>query len=130
MNMIHELPFNIDSLHDKSVGSEKLDISSASFMDSSTRISSSNILLTIPIYLRLNTYNVSYLPSLYASILLMCLPVRVNSIALDFPTARISLCVPPPPGMVPSFISGNPNFAFLPAYIISHIKANSNPPPN
>src|SRR6184192_437205 len=38
-------------------------------------------------------------------------PVRHRSIALDLPIARVSRCVPPMPGMVPSVISGWPNFA-------------------
>ena len=33
-------------------------------------------------------------------------PVRQRSIALDLPTARVSRCVPPMPGIVPSVISG------------------------
>ena len=33
-------------------------------------------------------------------------PVRIISMALDLPTALISLCVPPMPGITPSWISG------------------------
>ena len=33
------------------------------------------------------------------------------------------------PGIVPIVISGWPNLAFSPAYIISHIMATSQPPP-
>lgn len=33
-------------------------------------------------------------------------PVRIISIAFDLPTALTSLCVPPIPGMTPSWISG------------------------
>jgi hypothetical protein len=38
--------------------------------------------------------------------------------------------VPPAPGMVPIAISGCPNLAFSPARIMSHIIANSQPPPS
>ena len=33
-------------------------------------------------------------------------PVKIISIAFDLPTALMSLCVPPIPGMTPSCISG------------------------
>lgn len=36
------------------------------------------------------------------------------------PTARVNLCVPPAPGIVPILISGRPNLASSAAYIISH----------
>ena len=42
-------------------------------------------------------------------------PVKHISIALDFPTKRVSRCVPPNPGITPSLISGWPNFALSPA---------------
>ena len=48
---------------------------------------------------------------------------------LDFPMTLASLWDPPAPGIVPIVISGCPNFAFSPAIIISHIIANSQPPP-
>jgi len=57
-------------------------------------------------------------------------PVNTISIALDLPTARISRCVPPHPGMVPMVTSGCPNWAVSPATMISHIIASSHPPPN
>jgi len=57
-------------------------------------------------------------------------PVKVSSIALDFPIVLVSLCVPPIPGIVPRLISGYPNLAFSPAIRISHIIANSHPPPS
>mmetsp|Transcript_14833 Transcript_14833/g.42524 ORF Transcript_14833/g.42524 Transcript_14833/m.42524 type:complete len:226 (+) Transcript_14833:443-1120(+) len=56
-------------------------------------------------------------------------PVRISSMALDLPTARISLCVPPTPGMVPSLISGWPNFASSEAMMMSQDIASSQPPP-
>ena len=33
-------------------------------------------------------------------------PVKIISIALDFPMALMSLCVPPAPGITPRVISG------------------------
>ena len=50
--------------------------------------------------------------------------------ALDLPTARVSRWVPPMPGMVPSVISGWPNFAVSAAMMMSHIIASSQPPPS
>ena len=52
------------------------------------------------------------------------------SIALALPTARVSRCVPPAPGMTPSVISGWPNFAVSAAMMMSHIIASSQPPPS
>ena len=48
-------------------------------------------------------------------------PVRIRSIALALPTARVSRCVPPMPGMTPSLISGWPNFALSAAMMMSHM---------
>ena len=59
-----------------------------------------------------------------------CFPVRIISMARDFPTSRMSLCVPPMPGMVPRLTSGWPNCALGPARMISHSIASSQPPPN
>ena len=57
-------------------------------------------------------------------------PVRIISIALALPTARVSRCVPPMPGMTPSLISGWPNLALSAAMMMSHIMASSQPPPS
>ena len=57
-------------------------------------------------------------------------PVRIISMALLFPTARMRRCVPPQPGMVPMVTSGCPNTAFSPAMMMSHIMASSQPPPS
>ena len=57
-------------------------------------------------------------------------PVRIRSIAFALPTARVSRCVPPMPGMTPSLISGWPNFALSAAMMRSHIIASSQPPPS
>ena len=56
-------------------------------------------------------------------------PVRISSIALALPTARVSRCVPPAPGITPIRISGWPNCASSPAMIMSHAIASSQPPP-
>ena len=56
--------------------------------------------------------------------------VSTRSIALALPTARGSRCVPPAPGMMPSLISGWPNFALSAAMTMSHIIATSQPPPS
>ena len=52
------------------------------------------------------------------------------SIAFDLPTARVSRCVPPAPGITPRLISGWPNFAVSAARMKSHIIASSQPPPS
>ena len=57
-------------------------------------------------------------------------PVRHISIAFALPTARVSRCVPPAPGMTPSLISGWPNLALSAARMKSHIIASSQPPPS
>ena len=50
--------------------------------------------------------------------------------ALALPTAWVSRCVPPMPGMMPSLISGWPNFALSAAMMRSHCMASSQPPPS
>ncbi len=45
------------------------------------------------------------------------------------PTSRGSRCVPPPPGMIPSLISGRATLAVSAARMKSHIIASSQPPP-
>ena len=57
-------------------------------------------------------------------------PVSAMSMALALPTARGRRCVPPAPGMMPSLISGWPNFALSAAMMKSHIIASSQPPPS
>eukprot|EP01139_Manchomonas_bermudensis_P014395 Amastigsp_a508445_28.p2 type:complete len:117 gc:universal Amastigsp_a508445_28:672-322(-) len=69
-------------------------------------------------------------PHALASSAVIKSPVRQSSMALDLPTARVSRWVPPAPGMVPSLISGWPNWAFAPARMMSHIIASSQPPPS
>ena len=49
--------------------------------------------------------------------------------ALPSPTKRVKRCVPPPPGIIPKFISGCPNFALSDAILISQLNAASQPPP-
>ena len=56
--------------------------------------------------------------------------VSTISMALAFPTARGRRCVPPAPGMMPSLISGWPNFAVSAAMMKSHIIDSSQPPPS
>ena len=68
-------------------------------------------------------------PDLSASAASIIRPVRTISIALDLPTNRGNLCVPPAPGIIPNLISGCPNWALSAAIIKSHIIANSHPPP-
>ena len=53
----------------------------------------------------------------------------MTSIASDLPTARVSRCVPPAPGMTPTPVSGCPNFALSDATIRSQAMASSQPPP-
>lgn len=52
-----------------------------------------------------------------------------KQLLFDFPIILASLWDPPAPGIVPIVISGWPNFALSPAIMISHIMANSHPPP-
>ena len=49
--------------------------------------------------------------------------------ASALPTARVSRCVPPAPGMIPRVVSGWPNCAVSEATIRSHDIASSQPPP-
>ncbi len=56
--------------------------------------------------------------------------VSARSIAFALLTARGRRCVPPAPGMMPSLISGCPNFAVSAAMMKSHIMASSQPPPS
>src|SRR6185503_2918832 len=46
-----------------------------------------------------------------------------------FPITRARRWVPPPPGMIPSRISGWPNWALSEATIMSQASASSQPPP-
>ena len=57
-------------------------------------------------------------------------PVSTSSIARCLPITRASRWVPPPPGMIPSRISGWPNSADSEATIMSHASASSQPPPS
>ena len=65
-----------------------------------------------------------------ASAASMVRPVRIRSMALALPIARVSRCEPPMPGSTPSLISGWPNFAVSAAISRSHIIASSQPPPS
>src|SRR5437588_2043987 len=56
-------------------------------------------------------------------------PVRIMSIAIALPTARVRGCVPPAPGRPPRLISGWPNAAVSEATIRSQSIASSQPPP-
>ena len=69
-------------------------------------------------------------PERSASFTSIMRPVRQRSIALALPMARVRRWVPPMPGMVPSVISGWPNFAVSAAMMKSHIIASSQPPPS
>ena len=60
---------------------------------------------------------------------LMVSPRRVSSKADESPTRRGRRCVPPPPGMTPRVISGNPKTAFSAAILKSQLRATSQPPP-
>ncbi len=57
-------------------------------------------------------------------------PVRSSFNALDRPTNRGNRCVPPYPGINPSFTSGCPNFAVSLASRIVQAIASSHPPPS
>src|SRR5260370_308436 len=57
-------------------------------------------------------------------------PVSSMRIARNFPTARVSRCVPPAPGMIPTRTSGCPKLAPSPATMMSACIASSHPPPN
>ncbi|MOA29600.1 hypothetical protein D3C78_1506250 [compost metagenome] len=69
-------------------------------------------------------------PARSASAASIMRPVRTRSMAFALPTARVSRCEPPMPGMTPRVISGWPNFAVSEAMIKSHIIASSQPPPS
>ena len=53
----------------------------------------------------------------------------MTSIAVALPTARVSRCVPPAPGMTPILISGWPIFAVSDAITTSQSIMSSQPPP-
>ncbi|HLX20695.1 MAG TPA: hypothetical protein VKR23_11135 [Gaiellaceae bacterium] len=55
--------------------------------------------------------------------------MRIMSIAIALPIARVRRCVPPAPGSTPRLISGWPNFAVSDATIRSQTIASSQPPP-
>lgn len=95
------------------------------FFASSTTYSSSPSFISLFSSTTLDTR-----PNLYASFASIKSLVNIISIAFDLPTSLISLYVPPAPGIVPNFNSGKPNLAFEDAIIISHIRANSKPPPS
>ncbi len=57
-------------------------------------------------------------------------PVKISSFARARPHRRASSCVPPPPGTIPTAVSGRPNTASSAATIRSHDSASSNPPPS
>ena len=57
-------------------------------------------------------------------------PVKIRSLARAGPTSRARRCVPPPPGMMPSRISGWPSLAFSLAMRKSQARASSQPPPS
>ena len=69
-------------------------------------------------------------PSAYASAAVMLRPVRISSIARDFPMARVRRWVPPAPGIRPRRISGWPNRAVSEATMMSQSMASSHPPPS
>jgi len=55
--------------------------------------------------------------------------VNINSLALATPINRGNRYVPPAPGMIAKLVSGKPIIELTVAILISHAKANSNPPP-
>ena len=57
-------------------------------------------------------------------------PDQIISLARAGPTSRGRRCVAPPPGMIPSSISGWPRRAVSPATRRSHASASSSPPPS
>ena len=69
-------------------------------------------------------------PARSASTASIMRPVSARSMALLLPTARGRRCVPPAPGMMPSLISGWPNFALSAAMMKSQPIATSQPPPS
>ncbi|MCY1378953.1 hypothetical protein D9M69_666270 [compost metagenome] len=98
------------------LGSEKPQMMSAAPRASSISLSSGTTRLTRP--------------ARSASVASIMRAVSTMSMALDLPTARGRRCVPPAPGMMPSLISGWPNFALSAAMMKSHIMASSQPPPS
>ncbi len=60
-------------------------------------------------------------PRLSASSAEKLRPVSTISIAVDLPTALVSLCVPPAPGITPRLISGWPKLAVGEARMMSHL---------
>src|SRR5260221_596123 len=69
-------------------------------------------------------------PMRSASSALIMAPVMIMRIAWNLPTARVRRCVPPAPGMMPTRTSGRPNFAPVPAMMMSQCIASSQPPPS
>ena len=66
-------------------------------------------------------------PIFSASSTLMVLPVRIKSLAQDFPTNRGNRCVPPSQLRMPLLISVNPNWMLGWAILMSRGRANSSP---
>src|SRR6266540_1595222 len=69
-------------------------------------------------------------PRLSASQASTNFPVSTSSIALNFPSVRVSRWVPPAPGIRPTLISGWPKRAVSDATMMSHCIASSQPPPS
>src|ERR1039457_1461800 len=97
-------------------GSDMLAMVSATFIASSIRFAAGTTRATSPDF--------------SASAASIMRPVKIISIALALPTARVSRWVPPIPGMTPSLISGWPNLALSAAMMTSHCMASSQPPPS
>ena len=57
-------------------------------------------------------------------------PVRINSMANPYPSRWTARWVPPPPGMRPRLISGNPKVERSETIRMSQEQANSMPPPS
>ena len=68
-------------------------------------------------------------PCFSASRAVMGCPVRIISMARNFPIVLVKRWVPPAPGIIPMLISGCPNFAVSEAMIMSQFIASSHPPP-
>ena len=69
------------------------------------------------------------MPSFSASAASTLRPVSIISKAAFLPICRLSRWTPPAAAKKPTFTSGNANFAFSDAMIISHDSAVSIPPP-
>ena len=69
-------------------------------------------------------------PSAAASLAGTRRPDAMSAMARATPTSRGKRCVPPAPGMMPSFTSGSPTVAPSAASRRSQASANSNPPPS